>query len=888
MPAILAGHTPNFSRLPHSTLCRLVSHQDGEAAAEISLPYRAGRLVSLDGRRRREQGAAAGADSLGPMPYSTNSPIMMHHVTLRLPGRRVCGAAALLATATCLAAWLLAAPPAAGDPAGGGVVKPHGIATRAPLTTSTVVGSPEPPPPYRVKRVYPKLKLNFPIAVAHQPGSDRLFVITQINPYGPATVGRVKDDPESSEVEKLFDVEAGSVAYDIKFHPRFAENGYVYIGSNVPSKALGGAKATRITRYVVDRKPPYRFDLGSATTIIEWASDGHNGGATAFGHDGMMYVTSGDGTSDSDMNIRGQDLSQLTAKVLRIDVDHPDPGKTYSVPKDNPFVGVKDARPETWAYGLRNPWRMTVDEKTGALWVGNNGQDLWEQAYRIEKGANYGWSVMEGSHVFYPNRKPGPTPFSKPTVEHHHSEARSLTGGVVYYGLAHPELHGVYVYGDYSTGKVWGVRHDGKRVTWHKELADTHLQITGFGTDGRGEILIADHRGEGKGGFYTLGETPKDGTPSTFPRKLSDSGLFKSVKGHEVVAGLIPYSVNAPFWSDGAYKVRYAGLPGETQADFTRGNGWNFPDRTVIVKSFALEAEAGNPESRRWIETRFLTKQDGEWYGYSYVWDDAQTDAMLVGAAGMDREYAVKDAKVPGGVRKQAWHYPSQAECMVCHSRAANFVLGLSEAQMNRDHDYGGVVDNQLRAWEHVGALKLPYADEFKASVREGAKAKGVQDKEADAAADREASARERRGAEGKEEMLASALRRYLRLADPADAKADLAARARSYLASNCAQCHVMAGGGNAQIELGFATPLKEMKLVDVKPQHHTFGLPEARLIAPGHPERSVLLHRISHRGEGHMPPLSTNVVDEGAVELMREWIRSLKPAAASGPSGGR
>src|SRR5208282_2796900 len=156
-----------------------------------------------------------------------------------------------------------------------------------------------------------------------------------------------------------------AVAYDIAFHPDFAKNGYVFIGSNGPSS---GAKKTRITRYSMDRNPPYTLDPKSEKTIIEWPSDGHNGGAFAFGHDGMLYITSGDGTSDSDTHIVGQDLTKLTAKVLRIDVDHPAEGKHYSIPKDNPFVDKKDVRPETWAYGLRNPWRITVDRKTGHIW----------------------------------------------------------------------------------------------------------------------------------------------------------------------------------------------------------------------------------------------------------------------------------------------------------------------------------------------------------------------------------------------------------------------------------------------------------------------------------------------------------------------------------------
>src|SRR5262249_22920486 len=188
------------------------------------------------------------------------------------------------------------------------------------------------------------------------------------------------------------------------------------------------------------------IDPKSALTIIEWDSNGHNGGDLAFGLDGMLYVSSGDGTSDSDTNLTGQDLTKLLAKVLRIDVDHPAPGQAYAVPPDNPFVKTPGARPETWAMGFRNPWRLTIDKKTGDLWVGNNGQDLWEQAYLVERGANYGWSVMEGSHPFYLNRKAGPTPFARPIVEHPHSEMRSLTGGIVYYGSKLPQLRGAHMY----------------------------------------------------------------------------------------------------------------------------------------------------------------------------------------------------------------------------------------------------------------------------------------------------------------------------------------------------------------------------------------------------------------------------------------------------------
>ncbi|HEY7427194.1 MAG TPA: PQQ-dependent sugar dehydrogenase [Gemmataceae bacterium] len=754
--------------------------------------------------------------------------------------------------------------------------KPYGIERRIPLTTSRVAGSPEPPPPYRVQRVYPNLNLNFPVAVVHQPSNDRLLLITQPGPYAPTTLLRTKDDPNTEQTEKL--LEYDGVAYDIAFHPKFKDNGYVYIGMNGPSSAPSGAKKTRVLRYTMDRKPPYKLDTKSETLILEWPSDGHNGGALAFGTDGMLYVTSGDGTSDSDTHIVGQDLSKLTAKVLRLDVDHPDKGKLYSVPKDNPFVGQKGVRPETWAYGLRNPWRMTVDRKTGHLWVGNNGQDLWEQAYFIEKGANYGWSVMEGSHPFYPKRKAGPTPFSKPAVEHPHSEARSLTGGIVYYGAKYPELQGVYIYGDYSTGKIWGVRHDGKRVTWHKELASTRLQITGFGVDSHGEILITDHRGKDKGALYTLEATPKDLPPSTFPRKLSESGLFRSVKGHVMEPALVPYSVNAPLWSDGAYKERWIALPGaDSRIDFTTNRGWNFPDKAVLVKSFALEMEEGNPASRRWIETRFLTNQQGEWFGYSYQWNDEQTDGVLVDAKGLDREFTIRDKT--SGVRKQQWHYPSRTECMVCHSRAANFVLGLTELQMNKIHDYGSVRDNQLRVLEHLGVLRVNWMEETTNALRREAKAEGLSEKQINERLNKLTATRLQREPDFSS-LLAFPPEKYRRLADPYDPKQDVSLRARSYLHANCAQCHVEAGGGNAQMELEFTTKPAKMRVLDVKPVHDTFGLPDARLVAPEHPERSVLLKRISHRGAGHMPPLATSVVDDEAVRMMRDWIQQLKEEA--------
>jgi glucose/arabinose dehydrogenase len=755
---------------------------------------------------------------------------------------------------------------------------PYGIDRWASPAGCRVVGSPDPPNPYRIRRVYPELKITYPIAVRHQPGSDLLIVVQQPVPGGASHLVRFKDDPKAKDLEKLLTLDG--TAYDVVFHPDFKTNGYFYVGYKGPAAGPTAAKRARVTRFTMDRKPPFKVDPASARVIIEWPSDGHDGLGMGFGPDGLFYVTSGDGTSDSDTNVVGQDMGSLLAKVLRIDVEHPDPGKGYSVPKDNPFVNMKGARPEIWALGLRNPWRLTVDAKTGHVWVGQNGQDLFEQAFLVKKGDNYGWSVTEGSHPFYHGRKKGPNFVTAPTIEHPHSEFRSLTGGVVHYGPRYPELHGAYVYGDYSTGKVWAMKHDGTRPLWHKELVDTSLAITGFGTDSRGELLIVDYRGDGKGGFYTLEPTPKDLPPPAFPRKLSGSGLFKSVKGHVVADGLIPYSVNAVLWSDGANKQRWLYLPPGGKIDVTNSRGWNFPDLTVVVKSFYLDLEEGNPASRRWIETRFLTKQDGEWFGYSYAWNDEQTEGTLVEAAGRDREYLIKTA---AGPRKQLWHYPSRTECMVCHSRAANYVLGLSTLQMNRVHDYVGVRDNQLRVLEHLGLLRVNYWDETRDRLREDARARGLSADAAGVFVDKSTSTDGQRGPVSPSPLLTFNPEHLGKLVDPYDKSQDLALRARSYLHSNCSQCHVEAGGGNAQMELEFTTPLDKMRLIGVKPVHDSYGIAGAKLVDSGHPERSILLQRISHREKGFMPPLATRRVDDLSVSLLREWIARMDDKGTKG-----
>ena len=747
------------------------------------------------------------------------------------------------------------------------------LAKRKNRLTTHVRGSPEPPLPYRAVRAYPNLKLEWPVDVQVEPGSKRFVIIEESGAYGPTQIRRSQDNPNAEGLSLI--AEPNEVAYSIAFHPRFESNGFMYVGSNYKTEANG--HRSRVRRYRLNTPPTE--ELSTPVTILEWDSNGHNGAAITFGQDGMMYVTSGDGTADSDQNVAGQNLSHLLSKVLRIDVDHTgvgdsESGATYSVPKDNPFVGWNNVRPETWAYGLRNPWRITTDKKTGQIWVGNNGQDMFEQVYLLERGANYGWSVFEGSNPFYSNRTLGPTPHVKPTVEHPHSESRSLTGGVVYYGQRLPELQGAYIYGDYSTGKIWGVKHDGKKILWQREIADTTLQISSISFDHDGELIVVDHRGEKQGGLYHLVPITTLDSDYTFPRKLSDTGLFEDISTHKMADGVVPYSVNAPFWSDNAIKSRFVALPESGTIQFADQWSWDFPESTVIVKSFQLELKENVSDSRRWIETRLLTKQQGEWVGYSYAWNDEQTDATLVESAGKDQSFEILTST--GSVQRQLWRYPSRTECMVCHTRAARYVLGLSTLQMNRLHDYGGgVVMNQLEAFETMGLFQASWVENAKAAMRAELLSQGIGKETVEKDLSTLKVNSDQLPVRSKS-LLGQSCNKFERLVDPYDSNQDVGIRARSFMHANCAYCHIESGGGNAQMDLAYWTSKEKMKVLGVTPIHHHFGLENAKLIEPGSADNSVIVRRVGTRDNGKMPPIGSSMVDERAVAMLREWINSL------------
>ena len=710
---------------------------------------------------------------------------------------------------------------------------------RQPWTSDPLRGTPEPPDPYITTDAFPRIKFFEPLSAGMVPGSGRIGVATR-----PGKIYTFENRPDVAKADLLLDI--GKTTYGVAFHPRFAENRYVYVTYVLDPKKTE-PKGSRLSRFEASKTNPPVVDLATEKILLEWPSGGHNGGCVRFGPEGYLYLATGDGSGIADEFATGQDLGDLLGAILRIDVDHSEGDRAYAIPKDNPFVGTPGARGEIWSFGHRQVWKFSFDRRK-QLWAGDIGQDLWESIYVVERGGNHGWSVNEGTHPFRPERKKGPGAFAKPVAEHPHSDFRSITGGYIYEADRLPKLKGAYIYGDYDAGKVWSLRYDNGKVTDHHQLADTQIRIVEFAQDDAGEIYLVDFAG---GGLHRLVEAPPQAAAKPFPRKLSETGLFTSTKDVIPAPGVIPYSVNAPLWSDGAQKERYLALPGDSQIEFDAviyphgpnyaDRGWRFPDGAILVKTFSLEMVKGDPSSGKRLETRILQhhKMPGDddeygtqfWYGYTYLWNDDQTDAELLPAEGLNRTYTIRDPSAPGGTRQQTWRYPSRTECTLCHTMASKYILGVTTLQMNKDHDYGNVTENQLTVLQRLGMFKdkLPQSPD-----------------------------------------------RLPKLANYQDTREDLNLRSRAYLHSNCAHCHRKWGGGNADFDLQASIPLAATKALDTPPGQGTFQLADPRVIVPGDPDRSMVYHRMNLEGLGRMPHVASSVVDRDAVEMIRAWIKSM------------
>lgn len=593
------------------------------------------------------------------------------------------------------------------------------------------------------------------------------------------------------------------------FHPQFASKRYVYF--NYIGRNANNAMETRVTRFDVAQDGMINRDSEIILLRFNQPYSNHNGGQIAFGQDGFLYISSGDGGSGGDPQQNGQNTNNLLGKILRIDVDNISTGRSYAIPADNPFA-VTGGAPEIWAYGLRNPWRFGFDKETHELWVGDVGQSAWEEVNLVTRGGNYGWGDMEGDSCYSERSNCSTANKIKPVLSiSHNTGVCSVIGGYVYRGAQYPAAYGKYFFTDYCVNTMQSITRTSSGGVSVSNHGTVPVDIVSFAQDNQGELYAIGQSGAGSQ-IVKMQATGGDLQPGVMAANLSATGCVNGTDAKLPATAMIPYSVISPLWSDGAEKDRYLALPDNTKIELTSAGDFLFPVGSVLMKHFKLNG--------RFVETRLFAHGELGWQGFSYEWRDDQTDALLLSDA---------KEKVIDGVQ---WPYPSRDQCLTCHTQVANFSLGLETLQLNNSLLYtaSGVNAHQLDTLAHINVFPTAITAEQKTQT----------------------------------------------LFALDDTSATLTLRARSYLHTNCSNCHSPSGPTPVNLDLRYNTALAATQTCNVQPAAGDMGVNNARIIAPGEPERSILLTRMKVRDVNQMPPLASHVVDEAAVDVIAAWVGGL------------
>jgi uncharacterized repeat protein (TIGR03806 family) len=694
-----------------------------------------------------------------------------------------------------------------------------------PSNTTCIAGSSTSFSGVRLVTAFPNLTFSQPIAMIPAPTGNTVYVLersgrVQAFVNDPATMPA--DVTEFADISASISTQGEGGLLGMAFDPDFATNGYVYFSYTAPVPAAQQIPEqrvlwSRISRFATNASRT-QVQTGTETILlqIDQPYANHNGGQIAFDNNGHLFIGLGDGGSGNDPRLNGQNTSSLLGAMLRIDPSQPDNvrGLPYSIPAGNPFSTSANCDnsdcPEIYAWGLRNPWRWSFDRSTFDLWVGDVGQSQREEVDLILAGLNYGWACYEGTRFnsdyggsCSPNLVHQP-----PVFEYGRSDGNSITGGYVYRGTDIPSLIGSYVFTDYGSGTLWALANP-----YSNPQRSTLTSAGGF---------IASMAEDANGELYTInivsGEIQKlEPDPNTTPilpfaTMLSQTGCADSTDSRLATSGMIPYELNAPLWSDNASKQRWLALPDNTSIEVNINDDWEFPPGSVLRKDFYLNGQI--------VETRLLAHHiDGNWAGYSYEWDDTQTDATLLSSE--------KTISVQG----QDWTFPSQAQCLQCHTSVAGRALGPETAQLNRE-----ITDprdnNQINQLSYLDAIGM-----FSTTI-------------------------------GSPGLLP-------RLTEYNDALAQPLDIAKSYLHSNCSHCHQAGGTAPGDMDLHYATPLAGMNLCNVAPGSGQV-LGATVLVSPNNLGDSILYQRMREMsGTARMPPVGTAIEDPQGLQLVSDWITS-------------
>jgi glucose/arabinose dehydrogenase/mono/diheme cytochrome c family protein len=722
------------------------------------------------------------------------------------------------------------------------------------------------------------LSFSSPIKLATLPGiTNRLFVVERNNgiqmvnldTMAKSTFLNLATYLTAQSTPLATDGESGFLG--LAFHPNYNQNGYLFVFYSV---TISGQRYERVARFQAsgtagNYNAATSVNTASHTPLItqlDMASN-HNGGDLAFGPDGYLYFSAGDeGNQDDSFDNARHINKDFFGGIFRIDVDlksgsltpnaHTaiNPG-TYAVPPDNPFVSLpvdgsgnstyngftfphSTIRTEIWGIGFRNPWRMAFDMPTGRLFVGDVGQNTYEEVDVLTSGGfNGGWSWREGFHTHTPQpptaEPPGFNP-NPPIFEYDHTNdgvgndsiiwGNAVIGGMYYRGSNYSDLYDSYIFGDNGSGIIAILRPNGSGGWTGSRLA-TDSQIVAFGTDPRnGDPLFCSFASNQ---VKTLVRSGTSGTQP--PATLSATRAFSSLSTLTPNTGIVPYDPNVSFWSDYAIKSRWFSIKNLTdKITYNQDTPWVFPQGMVWVKHFDIETTRGDPSTSRKLETRFLVKTASDVYGITYRWRSDQSDADLVAENGFTDTLS---QTVNGQPYSQTWRFPSRDECRVCHTQVGGFALSFNTRQMNHAHTYGAVSQNEIQALSDAGYFTAPVT--------------GVVSLPSFAAA--------------------------------TDTSQSLEWRVRSYLAVNCSQCHQPGGAALGNWDARPTTPTDSANLINgilVNNNNNSAN----RWAVPGDTTHSMVLLRQQGIGLPRMPPLATYELDTTDIQLVTDWINQALP----------